>query len=72
MPGVVSAPAEIRKYERDGCDIVGMTAMPEAGLARELGLRYAMLCLVVNPAAGKSAAEITMDDINRVLAEGMG
>lgn len=68
----LETPAEIRKYERDGCDIVGMTAMPEAGLARELGLRYAMLCLVVNPAAGKSDAEITMDDINRVLAEGMG
>ncbi|MFZ5722742.1 MAG: S-methyl-5'-thioinosine phosphorylase [Pseudomonadota bacterium] len=68
----LETPAEIRKYERDGCDIVGMTAMPEAGLARELGLRYAMLCLVVNPAAGKTDAEITMDDINRVLAEGMG
>ncbi len=67
----LETPAEIRKYERDGCDIVGMTAMPEAGLARELGLRYAMLCLVVNPAAGKSDTEITMDDINRVLADGM-
>lgn len=68
----LETPAEIRKYERDGCDIVGMTAMPEAGLARELGIRYAMLCLVVNPAAGKSDVEITMEDINRVLAEGMG
>ena len=38
---------------RDGCDIVGMTAMPEAALARELGIRYAALCLVVNWAAGK-------------------
>lgn len=63
--------AEIRRLERDGCDLVGMTAMPEAGLARELGLRYAMLCLVVNPAAGKSAEEITMADINRVLVGGM-
>lgn len=63
--------AEIRRYERDGCDLVGMTAMPEAALARELGLRYAMLCLVVNPAAGKSDEAITMDDINRVLVQGM-
>lgn len=68
----LESPAEIRRFERDGCDIVGMTAMPEAALARELGLRYAMLCLVVNPAAGKSDSAITMADIERVLAEGMG
>jgi 5'-methylthioinosine phosphorylase len=67
----LETPAEIRKYERDGCDLVGMTAMPEAALARELGLRYAMLCLVVNPAAGKVDGEITMEEINRVLADGM-
>ena len=36
----------------DGCDMVGMTAMPEAALARELGLRYAMICFSVNWAAG--------------------
>ena len=45
--------AEIERMSRDGCDIVGMTAMPEAALARELGIRYAALCLVVNWAAGK-------------------
>lgn len=64
--------AEILRLERDGCDVVGMTGMPEAALARELGLRYAMLCLVANPAAGKAAGAISMDDINRVLAEGAG
>lgn len=64
--------AEILRLERDGCHVVGMTGMPEAALARELGLRYAMLCLVVNPAAGKAAGTISMDDINRVLAEGAG
>lgn len=68
----LETPAEIRRLERDGCDIVGMTALPEAALARELGLPYAMLSLVVNPAAGKSEGEITMAEINRVLAEGMG
>ena len=41
--------------ERDGCDIVGMTGMPEAALARELELPYACLALVVNPAAGKAS-----------------
>ena len=46
--------AEILKMERDGCDIVGMTAMPEASLARELEMSYANLALVVNWAAGKT------------------
>lgn len=63
--------AEIAKYERDGCDIVGMTAMPEAALARELDLGYASICLSVNPAAGKSSEEITMDDIRAVIETGM-
>jgi 5'-methylthioinosine phosphorylase len=63
---------EIRRMANDGCDLVGMTGMPEAGLARELGLDYAALCLVVNPAAGIGEGEITMDDINRVIASGMG
>lgn len=44
--------AEIRRYGQDGCQVVGMTAMPEASLARELGLAYAALCVVVNDAAG--------------------
>jgi purine nucleoside phosphorylase len=51
--------AEIDRLERDGCDIVGMTAMPEAILARELGLRYAMVCGVVNYAAGSSICRAT-------------
>ncbi|WP_439861580.1 S-methyl-5'-thioinosine phosphorylase [Pseudomonas sp. MBLB4136] len=64
--------AEIARLERDGCDIVGMTGMPEAVLARELSLPYACLSLVVNPAAGKSTALITMAEIERALDEGMG
>lgn len=47
--------AEIDRLERDGCDVVGMTAMPEAGLAREIDLSYALCCLVVNRAAGRGA-----------------
>ncbi len=46
--------AEIDRLERDGCHVVGMTAMPEAGLARELNLSYAICCVVVNRAAGRS------------------
>ncbi|VVO03719.1 S-methyl-5'-thioinosine phosphorylase [Pseudomonas fluorescens] len=64
--------AEIERLERDGCDIVGMTGMPEAALARELELDYACLALVVNPAAGKSAAVISMAEIEQALRDGMG
>lgn len=60
--------AEIDRLERDGCSVVGMTAMPEAALARELGLAYTSLCLVVNPAAGRGAIEASA--IARAAAAG--
>lgn len=63
--------AEIARMERDGCDIVGMTGMPEAVLARELQLPYACLALVVNPAAGKATGIITMTGIEAALEEGI-
>jgi 5'-methylthioinosine phosphorylase len=63
--------AEIRRLARDGCDIVGMTGMPEAALARELDLGYATCAVVANWAAGKTAQEITMADIERNLQGGM-
>ncbi len=63
--------AEIQKLKRDGCDIVGMTAMPEAALAREAGLEYAMLALSVNWAAGLTDGEITLAEIAVVVSDGM-
>lgn len=63
--------AEINRLDRDGCDIVGMTGMPEACLARELELEYACLALVVNMAAGRSDGIITMEEIQRALENGM-
>ena len=63
--------AEIDRLARDGCDVVGMTGMPEAGLARELGLAYASICLVVNRAAGRGDGAISEGDIARVAARGM-
>jgi 5'-deoxy-5'-methylthioadenosine phosphorylase len=63
--------AEIERMERDGATIVGMTGMPEASLARELGMNYGTIALVVNKAAGKHIGEITMDDIRAVLKKGM-
>jgi 5'-methylthioadenosine phosphorylase len=64
---------EIRRMERDGADIVGMTGMPEAVLAREAEIPYAALAVVVNPAAGKgdSAAAVSMDDIQKTMASSM-
>ncbi len=59
--------AEIRRMARDGCDIVGMTAMPEAALARELDLAYASICMVVNPAAGICDEPITLDMMRDTL-----
>ena len=50
--------AEIDRLERDGADVVGMTGMPEASLAAELGLEYVLLALAVNPAAGRSDGSI--------------
>ena len=64
--------AEIDKLEKDGCDIVGMTGMPEAALAHELDINYVCLALVVNWAAGKSDEEITMTLIEKHLEQGIG
>ena len=60
--------AEIRRCIRDGCDLVGMTGMPEAVLAQELEIEYASLCLVVNWGAGLSGESISMEAI-MVIAE---
>jgi purine nucleoside phosphorylase len=46
--------AEIARLGRDGCAMVGMTAMPEAALARELGIDYAICAIAVNHAAGSA------------------
>ncbi|MBL4608165.1 MAG: S-methyl-5'-thioinosine phosphorylase [Pseudomonadales bacterium] len=63
--------AEINRLEKDGCDIVGMTVMPEASLAREKDIAYVSLSVVVNKAAGRSEKIITMDDIEEALKTGM-
>ena len=58
--------AEIARMRRDGCDLVGMTGMPEAGLAREMGLDYACLAIVANWAAGAGPDPdevITLQDV---------
>ena len=62
--------AEVRRLARDGNDLVGMTTMPEAVLAREAGLPYACLAVVANPAAGL-AEPITQEAIEATLAAAM-
>lgn len=65
--------AEVNRLEQDGADMIGMTGMPEAVLARELGLSYAAIGAVANHAAGRgtSARAIPLADVYLVLEEAM-
>ena len=65
---------EINRLARDGCDVVGMTGMPEASLARELEIPYAAINVVANYAAGRgdSQHEVEFDRIETVLQAAMG
>lgn len=65
--------AEIDRLERDGADMVGMTGMPEAALAREIGLCYAAIAVVVNDAAGRGGSKesIAMSDLAAMLQRTM-
>ena len=66
--------AEVTRLERDGADLIGMTGMPEAALAREAGLEYAAIAVVANHAAGRgdSRHAISLQRIEAVLEEAMG
>jgi 5'-methylthioadenosine phosphorylase len=61
--------AEINRLERDGADVVGMTGMPEAYLAREADLCYGTIGVVINDAAGRGASRngIREVDIRKVM-----
>jgi 5'-methylthioadenosine phosphorylase len=65
--------AEINRLERDGADMVGMTGMPEAALAKELGLVYATIAVVVNFAAGRgnSRDQVPLETIGVVMSPAM-
>lgn len=65
--------AEVDRLERDGADIVGMTGMPEAVLARELEVPYAALCVVANWGAGRadSSDGIHFESIEAILQSAM-
>lgn len=65
--------AEVNRLERDGADMVGMTGMPEAALAKELGLEYAAIAVVVNHAAGRGSSRqgIPLGEIGSVIVPAM-
>lgn len=67
----LESPAEIRRMARDGCDMVGMTGMPEAALARELGIDYACLAVSVNWAAGVMGLGDIHAEIHESIERGM-
>jgi 5'-methylthioadenosine phosphorylase len=66
--------AEVNRLERDGADLIGMTGMPEASLARELDVPYAAVCVVANWAAGRGDSEHTISfaAIEEVLQVSLG
>ena len=69
----MSAAAEIARLRRDGADMVGMTGMPEAALARELDMEYACLAVVANYAAGcgDSIGKVDFTAAGAVMGEAM-
>lgn len=63
--------AEVRRMRNDGCDLVGMTGMPETALAREVGIAYASCAVVANWAAGVHGETVSLVQIEECLKEGM-
>ena len=63
--------AEVDRIDNDGGHYVGMMLMPEACLARELNLKYAAICQIVNTAAGRGSSEkgIVLADTKEALTK---
>lgn len=64
--------AEIRRMANDGCDVVGMTAMPEAALAREKKIAYAGISVVINQGAGIGNQTVDLGAVEDIMRKGMG
>jgi len=64
-----SSLAESKLYRRWGCDVIGMTAMPEAKLAREAELPYAILAMVTDYDCWREEEEaVTVTNVLEVMA----
>ncbi|HXX57805.1 MAG TPA: S-methyl-5'-thioadenosine phosphorylase [Thermodesulfovibrionales bacterium] len=64
--------AEIRAFAGMGGDVVGMTGMPEASLARELAICFAGIAVVTNYAAGISEKRLTTREVVETMKVAMG
>jgi len=64
--------AEVRLLRRWGCDLVGMTNVPECILARELELCYAAVGVVTNFAAGISKRKLTHTEVAELMGKNVG
>jgi len=62
---------EIRFISMSGGDMVGMTGMPEASLARELEICMALVCVVTNYAAGLTGKRLTATEVVEIMNRGM-
>ena len=63
------SPAEVRLFGEWGADVVGMTGLPEAYLAREANMRYACVSVVTNYAAGLDAKPIRHEDVEKIMRQ---
>ena len=65
----LETPAEIKMFALLGCDVVGMTMVPEVVLAKELEMHYAGLCVVTNPAAGLKGEKLTSEEVINLMKQ---
>ena len=68
MIPLVSTEAEIKMMRLLGADVVGMTSVPEVVLAKELGMCYASVGIVVNMATGMESGPIQLEEIDEMLS----
>lgn len=63
--------SEIKAFGILGADVVGMTGMPEAALARELEICYSAIVLVANFAAGIKKKKLTVAEVMEAMKASM-
>lgn len=64
--------SEIRYFSQIGADVVGMTAMPEAVLAREMEICFTGIAVVTNHAAGITENKLTVTEVVETMNRSLG